>query len=184
MLFKEVIDTIKDILSRFKGVNYVSYNADDLNNAQHNRKTIQCYIDDVSLSEFNLTTNITKLSMDIFILGFPKDKNDKDGILEVQDICYNIAANFLAILNFNEETQNIIRLYDYSILTLSHYTAQDNAGVKLSIILEIPSAVNLCEDWLNDEPYEEDGDIEIDIDTKDQNELELKKIKLPRNPVC
>ena len=166
------------ILKRFKGVNYVGYNIDSLNNAQHNKKPIQCYIDSVSFSEFNITTNITKLNLEIFILGVPNAENNLGATLDVQDECYNVACNFLAILNYNEETQNIIRLYDYSILTLDKYTSQANSGVKLSVVLEIPSAVNLCENTLNDEPYEEDGDIEIDIDTKDQNELELKKIKL------
>lgn len=184
MLFKDVINTIEGILKRFKGVNYVGYNIDSLNNAQHNRKPIQCYIDSVSLSEFNLTTNITKLSLDIFILGVPNAENNLGATLDVQDECYNVACNFLALLNTNEETQNIIRLYDYSILTLDKYTAQANSGVKLSVVLEIPSAVNLCEEWLNDKPYPEDEDIDIEIDEKEVTDITLKKYKLPRNPVC
>ena len=184
MLYKDIVDAMTNVLSRFEGVNCVRYQSDELNNAQHNYKTLQVYIDDVSLHQFNVTQNRAKAEFNIFILGFPKDKNDKDGILTIQDECYNVAVNFLGIIDIMPEYQGILSVYDYSILTLSHFTAQDNAGVKLTLVLEIPNGMNLCENTLNDEPYEEEKDLDIEIDTKEQNEFELKKIKLPINPVC
>lgn len=184
MIYKDVVNIIKDALSRFKGVNFVKYQGDDLNNQQHNYKTIQCYIDDISLHQFNLTTNIVKAEYQIYILGFPEN-GTPDNILDVQDKCYNVAINVLAYIDTRKELEGLIRLYDYSILTLSRYTGQSNAGVKLSLILEIPNGVNLCE--LEDnfgEPYEEDKDNEITINEDKVGNIDLNPIDLPYVKQC
>ena len=77
-------------------------------------------------------------------------------------------------------------MYDYSILTLSRYTEQSNAGVKLSLVLNIPNGVNLCEldDNFNDEPYPEDPDHEIDVDEDEVGDIDITPITLPRNRIC
>lgn len=181
MIYKDVVNVIKDALSRFKGVNFVKYQGDDLNNQQHNYNTIQCYIDDISLHQFNLTTNIVKADYEVYILGFPEEQTP-DAILDVQDKCYNVAINVLAYIDTKEELKGFVRLYDYSILTLSRYTAQSNAGVKLSITLEIPNGVNLCELESNfGEPYEEEKDKEIDLNINEVGDIDLKPIELPRS---
>ena len=184
MIYKDVVNILKDTLSRFKGVNYVKYQGDDLNNQQHNYKTLQCYIDDVSIHYFNLTTNIVKAEWQIYILGFTEN-DTPDEILDVQDACYNAAINVLAKIDMIEEIKGLVRVYDYSILTLSHYTGQNNAGVKLSIVLEIPNGVDLCKiDDLFGEPYEEEKEADIDIPTDDVGDITLKEVKLPFNPRC
>ena len=181
MLYKDIVEAMTNILSRFKGVQCVRYQSDDLNNKQHNYRTIQCYIDDVSRHQFNITQNRAKAEYNIFILGFPDDDNS---ILDIQDNCYNVAVNFLGIIDNMPEYQGILSVYDYSIVTLSHYTAQNNAGVMLTVILTIPNGMNLCEEWLNEEPYEEDKDTEIDIDVDEFGDIELQKIELPKRPIC
>lgn len=184
MIFKDVVNILKDTFSRFKGVNFVKYQSADLNNSQHNYKTIQCYIDDVSLHQFNLTTNIVKAEYQIYILGFPEHDTPED-ILDVQDECYNVAINVLAYIDMNKEWQGIVRVYDYSIMSLSHYTGQENAGVRLSVVLEIPNGVNLCEmDDLFGEPYEPETDVDITVDDKEIGDLQITKIKLPKNDRC
>lgn len=183
MYYKEIIDTIIGVLSRFKGVNYVKYQGDDLNNQQHNHKTLQCYIDNVSFSEYNLTTNVNKMSFEVYILGFPDDTSGNT-ILDVQDVCYNVAVNFLAYIDNAPQFYNLITLADWSILTLDRYTAQNNAGVKLSVILNAVSPINLCEiqDWFNDEPYSGDTDTQITISggASVNDELTITPIKLPK----
>ena len=180
MIYKDVVNVIKDALSRFKGVNFVKYQGDDLNNQQHNYKTIQAYIDDISFHQFNLTTNIVKAEYQVYILGFPE--NTPDSILEVQDECYNVAINVLAYIDTRPELKGLVSLYDFSILTLSRYTAQSNAGVKLSIILQIPNGVNLCElDDYFGEPYTPDSDNEITINDDEVGEITLNPIKLPKS---
>lgn len=165
MYYKDIIDSITNVMKRFKGVNFVKYQSDDLNNQQHNNKTLQCYVDDISLSQYNLTTNINKIELQVYILGFPEDT--PESVLEVQDECYNAAVNLLAYYDNMPEFKGILSLYDWSILTLSHYTAQNNAGVKISVVLNVMSPINLCTvgDWFNDEPYPEENDNEIDLQT-------------------
>ena len=172
MYYKDIIDSITNVMKRFKGVNFVKYTGDDLINQQHNEKTLQCYIDDISLSQYNLTTNINKIELQVYILGFPEDT--PESVLEVQDECYNAAVNLLAYYDNMPEFQGILSLYDWSILTLSHYTAQNNAGVKISVVLNVMSPINLCTvgDWFNDEPYPEEKDNEIDLQT-----ITLKKTR-------
>lgn len=77
-------------------------------------------------------------------------------------------------------------MYDYSILTLSRFSDDSSAGVKLSLVLTIPNGVNLCEldDHFNDEPYPEEPDHEIDVPTSEINDITITPIKLPKNRDC
>lgn len=182
MIYKDVVNILKDTLSRFKGVNLVKYQGDDLNNQQHNYKTIQCYIDDISHHQFNLTTNIVKAEYNIYILGFP-EHDTPDDILDVQDNCYNVAINVLYYIDNLEAFKGIVRVYDYSIMSLSRFTGQANAGVRLSVVLEIPNGVDLCnyEDNFG-EPYEPEKDHEITVDDKEIGALNVRPVKLPKSP--
>lgn len=184
MIYKQVTDIITDTLSRFKGVKYVKYTGDDLINQQNNYNTIQCWVDDVTFHQFNITQNIAKVEYQIYILGFP-DGTSGNTILDVQDKCYDVALYCLAYLDANEEFQGIVSVYDYSILTLSRYTEQSNAGVKLSLVLTIPNGVNLCE--LEDhfgEPYSGDTDTEITISGSTIGDIDISPISLPRQREC
>ena len=184
MIYKDVTNIIKDAFSRFKGVKIVKYQGDDLNNQQHNYDTIQVYVDDISHHQFNLTTNIVKAEWQIYILGFPEEQTP-ESILDVQDKCYNVAINVLAYIDTRDELKGLVSVYDYDILTLSHYTGQSNAGVKLSIVLDIPNGVNLCE--LEDnfgEPYSGDTDTEIDVVINNVGDLDIMPIDLPPTRRC
>lgn len=184
MIYKDVVNVFKDALSRFKGVKFVKYSGDDLINQQHNYDVIQCWIDDVSFHQFNLTTNIVKAEYQIYILGFPEEQTP-DNILDVQDKCYNVAINVLAYIDTRPELKGLVSLYDYSILTLSHYTGQSNAGVKLSVVVSIPNGVDMCtlEDNFG-EPYSGDTDTEIDININNVGDLDIMPINLPPNRRC
>ena len=181
MIYKEVTNAIIDTLKRFKGVNFVKYTGDDLINAQNNNKTIQCWVDDISLHQFNLTQNIAKVEYQIYILGFVTGESGNT-VLDVQDRCYDVALYTLAYLDNKEEFQGIISLYDYSILTLSHFSTDDSAGVKLSVVLTIPNGVNLCElDEHFGEPYPEEKDNELNLDIEEVGDIDLKPITLPKS---
>lgn len=184
MIYKEVVNILIDTLSRFKGVNFVKYQGDDLNNQQHNYNTIQCYIDDISHHQFNITQNTAKVEFNVYILGFPEE-NTPEAILNIQDKCYEVALYTLAYIDNLDAYKGIVSLYDYDIMTLSRYTAQSNAGVRLSIILTIPNGVNMCElDEHFGEPYEPQEDNEITIDKEDVGDIDLKPIRLKKNRVC
>lgn len=178
-MLKDVINILKDISLKHKGVRTFRYQSDILNNAQNNHKYYQVYVDDISHHQLNITTNIFKAEFQIYILGFVDDEND---VLTVQNNAYTIAADIMAYIDTQEQFKGVLRVYDYSILTLSHYSDDNAAGVKLSLILEMPSPVNLCtlDDNFNDEPYEEDPDKEIDLNINDVGDIDLKPIELPR----
>lgn len=179
-MLKDVINILKDISLKHKGVRTFKYQSDIYNNAQNNHKYYQVYVDDVSLHELNITRNIFKASFEVYILGFTDDNNT---ILDVQNNAYTIAADIMAYIDTQEAFKGILRVYDYSILTVSHYTDDNAAGVKLSLVLEMPSPVNLCtlEDNFNDEPYEEEPDKEIDLNINEVGDIDLKPIELPRS---
>lgn len=179
-MLKDVVNIIKDIALRHKGVRTFRYQGDDLNNAQNNHKMYQVYVDDISLHQLNITTNIFKAEFQIYVLGFVDDKND---VLTVQNNAYTIACDILAYIDIKDEFKGVLSVYDYSILTLSHYTDDNAAGVKLSLVLDMPNPVNLCtlDENFNDEPYEEEKDKDIDININEIGDIDLKTIDLPRS---
>ena len=182
-MIKDIIEIIKDVSLRHKGVHTFKYKGNDLFNAQNNHPGYQVYVDDVSFHQLNITTNIFKAEFQVYVLGFVDDKTD---ILTVQNNAYTIACDIMAYIDLQDEYRGVLSVYDYSILTLSHYTDDESAGVKLSLILQMPSPVNLCtiDGNFNDEPYEPEPDHEIDIPEKEVGDLDINPIKLPRNRVC
>jgi hypothetical protein len=182
-MLRDIVNIIKDVSLRHKGVRTFRYQGKILNNAQNNHEYYQVYLDDVSLHELNITTNIFKVSFEMYILGFVDDEHE---ILEVQNNAYTVAADILAYIDNNPEYNGILSIHDYSILTVSHYTDDDAAGVRLSIVIATPNPVDLCslDDNFNPEPYQPEPDKEIDIDKEDIGNIDLKPIKLPKNNRC
>ena len=186
-MLKDIIEIIKDVSLRHKGVRCFRYQGDDYNNQQNNYETFQVYVDDVSYHQLNITTNIFKAEFQIYILS-QADGTSGNTILDVQNNAYTIACDILAYLDNTPDYYNVLSVYDYSILTLSHYSDDSSCGVKLSVILEMPNPVSLCtlDDNFNDEPYSGDTDTEITIsgNTEVGEDLVIKTIKLPKNRNC
>ena len=184
-MLKDIIDILKEVSLRHKGVRTFRYQSDKLNNAQNNYKTFQVYVDTASMHQLNITTNIFKAEFEIYVLG-QADGTSGNTILDVQNNAYTIAADIVAFIDTKEEFQGVLSVYDYSILTLAHYTDDDSCGVKLSLVLRMPSPVNLCEldDNFNDEPYEDDEDQEIDINEEEVGDIDIHPITLPKNRIC
>ena len=183
IMLKDVINILKDISLRHKGVRTFRYQSKILNNAQNNHKTYQVYVDDISLHELNITTNIFKAQFEIYILGFVDDENT---VLDVQNNAYTIACDIMAKIDIDDAYKGILSVYDYSILTLSHYTDDNAAGVKLSLVLQMPNPVNLCtlDDNFNNEPYEDEPDNEINVNNDERGDIDINPITLPTNRIC
>ena len=183
-MLKDIVNIIKDTALKHKGVHAFRYQGNDLNNAQNNHGYYQVYLDDISYHQLNITTNIFKVEFNMYILGFP-DGTQED-ILEKQNDAYTIAADIIAYIDTNEAFNGYLSVYDYSIITLSHYSDDNASGVKLSLILAMPSPVNMCEldENFNDEPYQEPQDKEIDIDTNEVGDIDIKPITLKPNRRC
>lgn len=182
-MLKDVIEVLKEASLRHKGVYTFRYQGDDLNNAQNNYKMYQVYVDDISHHELNITTNIFKAEFEIYVLGFV---NEDKTILDVQNDAYTIAVDIMAFIDSQEEFQGVLSVYDYSILTLSRYGDDSSAGVKLSLVLQMPSPLNWCtlDDNFDDEPHEEEEDHKIDVDDNEVGDITINPIKLPRNRNC
>lgn len=184
-MLKDIIEILKNVSLRHHGVYTFRYQGDDLNNAQNNHKGYQVYVDDISLHELNITTQIFKVRFEIYVLGHP-DGTSGNTILDVQNNAYTIAVDIMAFIDSQEEFQGLLSVYDYSILTLSRYTDDDASGVKLSLVLEMPSPLNWCtlEDNFDDEPHEEEPDHEIDINVEEVGDIDINPIHLPRRKDC
>lgn len=182
-MIKDIIDILKDISLRHKGVRTFRYQGDDLNNAQNNYKGFQVYVDDISHHQLNITTNVFKAEFQIYVLGHVDDENP---VLDVQNNAYTIACDIMAYIDTKPEFYNVLSVYDYDILTLSRYTDDSTAGVKLSLVLEMPSPVNLCtlDENFNDEPYEDEPDREITINDDEIGDIDINPIHLPRTKRC
>lgn len=179
-MLEDLVEILKNIALRHKAVRTFRYQAKVYNNAQNNYKTFQVYLDDYSYHQMNITTNIFVSEFQMYILSQPN--KSEDSILDIQDDAFQIALDILKYL----EMHNVgyIKLHDFSILLVSHYTDDNSAGVRLSIILEMPSPLNICEyeENFNELPYEDEPDKEIDVPEKEiSEELIIKKTKLPTN---
>lgn len=184
-MIKDLVEIIKNVSLRHKLVKTFRYQNDTWNNAQNNYKTYQVYLDTVSMHQLNITTNIFTSSFEVYILSQPNGDSGNT-VEDVQTYAFTIAVDILAALDNWEEFRGILSVYDYSLLTLSEYSDDNSSGVKLSVVLQVPSPLNLCEyeDHFNDEPYPQDEDKEIDVPTKEVGELTINPIKLPVNRRC
>jgi hypothetical protein len=182
-MLKDIIEILKNASLRHKGVRTFRYQGNDFFNQQNNHAPYQVYVDDISVHKLNITTGIFRSEFQIYILGHT---DDEKSVLDVQNEAYTIAVNIMAFIDTQEDFLGILSVYDYSILTISHFTDDSSAGVKLSLVLQMPSPLNWCtlEENFNDEPYEEEQDKEIDIDEKEVGDLDITPIKLPRNRIC
>ena len=185
IMIKDIIEILKDISLRHKGVRTFRYQGDDLNNAQNNFKAFQVYVDDISHHQLNITTNIFKAEFEIYILKQP-DGTSGNTVLDVQNDAYTIAVNIMAKIDTDEAFRGILSVYDYSILTLSHYTDDNAAGVKLSLVLSMPSPLNWCtlDENFNDESYKDEPDREITINDDEIGDIDINPIHLPRTKRC
>lgn len=184
-MLKDIIEVLRHVSLTHKGVFTFRYQGDDLNNAQNNYKGYQVYVDDISLHQLNITTNIFKVEFQIYVLGHPTGESGNT-ILDVQNNAYTIAVDILGKIDSDDAYRGILGVYDYSILTLSHYTDDNAAGVKLSLVLQMPSPLNWCtlDDNFDDEEHEEEQDHEIDVPDNEVGDIDITPIHLPKNREC
>ena len=184
-MLKDIIEALRHVSLTHKGVYTFRYQGDDLNNAQNNYKGYQVYVDDISLHQLNITTNIFKVEFQIYVLGHPTGESGNT-LIDIQNNAYTIAVDILGKIDSDDAYRGILGVYDYSILTLSHYTDDNAAGVKLSLVLQMPSPLNWCtlDENFDEEEHEEEPDHDIDIDETEVGDIDITPIKLPKNRNC
>lgn len=181
-MLTEIIDKIKEISLRHKGVRTFRYQDKLLFNQQNNYETYQVYVDTAQFHEINIETNIVRAQYQIYILSQPQ-QNGKS-ILDIQDEAYTIAVDIMAKLEL--EYSGLLAVHDWSILTLDNFTDDNSAGVRLSLVLRLPSPLNYCtlDENFNDEPYEPEQEPDITVPTREEGDITIKTIKLPKTNRC
>ena len=184
-MLKDIIEVLRHVSLTHKGVYTFKYQGDDLFNAQNNYKGYQVYVDDISLHQLNITTGIFKVEFQVYVLGHPTSESGNT-VLDVQNNAYTIACDIMAKIDTDEAYRGILSVYDYSILTISHYTDDNAAGVKLSLVLQMPSPLNWCEldENFDEEEHEEEKDHDIDVPDNEVGDIDITPIKLPKNRDC
>lgn len=182
-MITDIIDILKNVFLRHKGVRCFKYQGDIYNNAQGNDKVYSIFIDNIVFSELLITNHVFTMNFEIYILGFPTESKP---IIQIQDEAFTIACDVINYIDLSNDYKGILSVYDYSILSLADYTDNNSAGVKLSLKLQVPDLTNLCtlDENFNDEPYEEEPENEIDVDVKESGDITLNTIKLPKNKRC
>ena len=108
-MLKDIIEVLRHVSLTHKGVYTFRYQGDDLNNAQNNYKGYQVYVDDISLHQLNITTNIFKVEFQVYVLGHVDDENP---ILDVQNNAYTIAVDIMGKIDSDEAYRGILSVYD------------------------------------------------------------------------
>ena len=179
-MLKNLVECIKENAEHIKGVKFFSYEGADLINAQNNNATIQIWVENDAFIEYIVTKDLIKIQLNIDIL----DKiGENEDIIDIHDRTTKIAIVLIKLIE--ENYKNILSVYDYNLLNVSHYTDDDLFGTRMSIYLTMPSPINFCNinefiDELNEYEKNEDNDItinkpEIDIDNININPVKLKK---------
>lgn len=179
-MIKNLVEAIKEQAEHIKNVKHFNYEGADLINAQNNNSTIQIWIEDDIFTEYLVTKDLVKVQMNIDILD---NIGDDEENVDVHDRTTKIAIVLIKLIE--ENYKNILSVYDYNLLNVSHYTDDDLFGTRMSIYLTMPSPVNECNinefiDELNYYYKAEDKEItinkpEINIDNININPIKLKK---------
>lgn len=179
-MVKNLVEAIKEQARHIKNVKSFNYEGADLINAQNNNATIQVFVEDDVFIEFIVTKDLVKIQINIDILDNIRENESK---LDTHDRTTKIAIVLIKLLE--ENYKNILSIYDFNMLNVSHFTDDDLFGTRMSLYLTMPSPVNLCNindeiDNLNEYEKNEDKEIninikEIDIDNININPVKLKK---------
>ena len=179
-MIKNLVNAIKEQAEHIKNVKFFSYEGADLINCQNNNATIQVFVEDDIFIEYLVTKDLIKVQLNIDILD---NIGDGDDMLEIHDRTTKIAIVLIKLIE--ENYKNILSVYDYNMLNVSHYTDDELFGTRVSLYLTMPSPVNECNinefiDELNEYEKNEEKEITINIQEIDINKLDINPIKLKK----
>ena len=179
-MIKNLVNAIKEQAEHIKNVKSFNYEGADLINAQNNNSTIQVFVEDDVFIEYLVTKDLIKVQLNIDILDNIGENESK---LDVHDRTTKISIVLIKLLE--ERYKNILSVYDFNMLNVSHYSDDNLFGARLSVYLTMPSPVNQCNinefiDELNEYEKNDDKEItinkpEIDIDNINISPIKLKK---------
>lgn len=184
-MYKTIIDYIGEIALRHKLVNKVKYQNKSLINQQHSNANYQVVIEDDVYSQWIRTTNVFTMTINIDIISYTTSRDDKNELI-IHNDSFLIANNIITFIENDDTYQGIIRVYDYSLLNLSHFTDDNDAGIRLSLELVVPNPSTVCDiennfDRTLHTEEEKDKEISLKVETKEDDTINITPIKLPRN---
>lgn len=180
-MFQEIIDYVGGVALKHKAVNTYKYKKRSLINQQNNESYLQFIIEDNAYFQNIITQNVFTVTLNIDILGFPKDDTE---ILKYQNDCFQVGVEIMAYIEQDETYKNLVSIHDFDFLAISHFTDDSAAGQRLTLELVIPSPLNLCT-YLDN--FDEDIEIvekpTLDLTEADKSTLADKKKELTLKPL-
>ena len=179
-MIKNLVLAIKEQAEHIKNVKHFNYEGADLINAQNNNSTIQIWIEDDIFTEYLVTKDLVKVQMNIDILDNIGDDEEK---VDVHDRTNKLGIVLIKLIE--ENYKNILSVYDYNMLNVSHYTDDDLFGTRMSLYLTMPSPINFCNinefiDELNEYEKNEEKEITINKPEIDINNININPVKLKK----
>lgn len=179
-MIKNLVECIKAKAEHIKNVKSFKYEGADLINCQNNNATIQIWIEDDIFVEYIVTKDLIKVQINIDILDNIRENEEK---VDIHDRTTKIAIVLIKLIE--ESYKNILSVYDYNMLNVSHYSDDDLFGTRVSLYLTMPSPINFCNindeiDDLNEYEKNEDKEININITEIDINKIDINPIKLKK----
>lgn len=141
-MYKELIDYISRIALRHQAIKTVKYQSRQMINQQNNNAYMQVVIEDDVFSAFNISTNIYTMTINMDILTFLPTGYTP---LEAHSDTFQVGNEILSFICKDTEYSHLINVSDYSFLTLSNFTDDNCYGQRLTITLEVPNPVNMCD---------------------------------------
>lgn len=179
-MLKNLVEAIKEQAENIKGVKFFKYEGADLINVQNNNVPIQVWIEDDIFVEYIVTKDLIKIQLNIDILDNIGENEEK---IDVHDRTNKVGIVLIKLIE--ESYKNILSVYDFNMLNVSHYTDDDLFGTRMSLFLTMPSPINFCNindeiDDLNEYEKNEDKEININITEIDINNININPIKLKK----
>lgn len=179
-MFEQIMNYIATTALKHVAVKQSKYQKRIMINQQNNNAYMQVVIEDDPFGQYIKTSGVYTLTLNIDVLGFPKDDTE---ILKIQSDAFQVASELIAYIDKDTTFMDRISVYDYSMLGISHFTDDNAAGQRVSLELVVPNPINLCD--LDDNfTYElifiEKDELELEDPNPESkaNELVLKPIKL------
>lgn len=153
-MYKELINYLLEIALRHKAVKTAKYQSRSLINQQNNNGYMQVIIEDDVYAQYILSSGIYTMTFNIDILDFINADNNP---LEAHSDTFQVANEIISFIENDAKYKAILSVYDYSMLTLSHFTNDNAFGQRITLELQVPNPVNMCalSDNFDDEVPEE-----------------------------
>lgn len=140
---KNIIEYILNIASLHKKVKVAKYEDKSLINISGEEPSFEFIIEDSNYLR-NVREGVQELELNIDVISFVND--DLDTILSVQDEALNIWEDIYQYLDNDANIELEMRSYD--ALSLSEFTTDKSAGIRITLAVDFPVDVNKC-NYLN-----------------------------------